>query len=151
MRPLSGSRPIKPKDHGEAFQYFALWLSELVDKHKPDALGRASCFVPRGLNVTHLPLLYGFVAEFERVGFMAGLKRYECDERTARKAVIGRCPKGREAIKAAALAACRMRDWPAADDHAADALVIGSFLLSELEPKSAYAHHPLFSRIKAVA
>lgn len=146
-RPRAGSRRLAGNSGklGMVIADFHQFAGAVIDAEKPDVIGYASKFVGRMASPASIGPLFGLIAHLEWLAHVRGIRCVEVDEGRARKAFLGAVPGGRKNIKSACMAACRNRNWPAQDDHVADALVVGDFILAILEPENAHAGDPLFA------
>lgn len=152
-RPLAGSVRLdgSAEKLGAVAISFEQFASEIIAEQKPDVIGYAAPFVGAIAmkNPNSIKPLFGLMMALEA---MADRRRIRCvmvTESDARKAFLGKVPAKSKAIKEAVIAGCRSRNWPAATDHAADALVVADFILSILEPETAHAGDPLFATAPA--
>jgi hypothetical protein len=164
MKVVSGSRELRRDgdNRGVTARHFDQILRSLICDQKPTVIAFATPFVgsirgkpfilngrkiwpsARPVDPKALRPLMGIIWHIEAVADELHLRCTEWDESTARRAFLTKVPRKSKDIKAAVIRACRQRGWPACDDHAADALVIASYVLEVLEPHSAHLTTPLF-------
>ena len=146
----SGSKGVEGSsaDMGLTFRSYSALVHGWIDKYKPDVVGTAIPFV--GLFGTPVELIpiFGMFCKLQEIAFEAGLRFEKFSESDARKAFLSPAPTPRKSkdIKAAVIAACALRGWPATDNHAADALCAADFLLAKLDKGSGWDRTPLFIR-----
>lgn len=151
--PPSGSFRIGPnaKHLGERLHTYAHRVRELIVEHKPTHVIVAEPFISRVATPSALLPLFSFMGMTEYVVYLATQGAFPdlvirgVSEQKARGYFIPPpAPKGTDAIKRAAVQACRDRGWDVCDNHAADALIVADYALARLDPEHAHESHPLF-------
>lgn len=146
--PIAGSFRIhrRAADLGGVGVDFEQRAAELFAQYKPEAVGRAARFINRFSQPVALGPVFGLSMVLDMMAMKRRLPHYEIAESDARKAFLGKIPKGSKAIKAAIIAECHSRGWWAADDHGCDAQCVGVHILSILEPERSHEATPLFQK-----
>lgn len=148
---LSGSRQLNggAREMGITGRHAERLVREWLLEHRPTNIAFASPFVGqrggRPISPDSIRPLMGLLTVFEMIADELRIPCAEYDEPQARRAFMDGVPRKSKDIKTAVIAACRARGWPARDDHAADALCIGSWALECLEPETAFETTPLFA------
>ena len=90
--------------------------------------------------------LMGFTTIIEMIADELRIRCIEVEESSARADFLEVVPRKSKDIKSAVVQACRDRGWPCPDNHTADALCVGTFVLNKLDPSRAHERTPLFMR-----
>lgn len=167
IEPRSGSRPIRggARQMGIAGRDFDGVVRQLILKERPAVVAFASPFVgqtwtkPTFINgqkvwgkASPIPPdsirpLMSFLTIVEMICDELRIRCVEVDEPECRRAFLTSVPRKSADIKIAVMRGCRLRGWPAMDDHAADALCVASRVLEILSPRSAHETTPLFQPV----
>lgn len=167
IEPRSGSRPIRgnARQMGIAGRDFDGVVRQLILKERPAVVCFASPFVgqiwakPTFINGQKVwgkssPIppdsirpLMSFLTIIEMVCDELHIRCVEVDEPECRRAFLTKVPRKSADIKIAVMRACRLRGWPAMDNHAADALCVASRVLEILEPSRSHEMTPLFQPV----
>jgi hypothetical protein len=147
---FSGSHklPGSGRQLGLALAASRVKVRDLIQIHKPDVVAIAAPFISRKATPDALRPLFAFYGQIEEEAFYAKVRCVEVYENEARGAFLGlgNVPKGTDLIKKAVMQACKDRNWPCPDNHAADSLCVGAFVLEQLDPDGAYETTPLFQQ-----
>lgn len=129
----------------------------IILAQKPDLIGFAAPFVGQTwdpvrkrfnpISPQNIRPLFGVLAKIEEVCAELRIRCVEIDEPECRRAFLTAVPRKSRDIKLAVQRACRLRGWPAHDDHAADALCVASRLLEVFAPDQAHEMTPLFQAV----
>lgn len=129
---------------GVTFRSLVGVVNRVVTAHKPQVLTAVEPHIGREANPINLKMIFGLFCRLQEVAldlelpFHAGVI-----ESDARKAFLGKVPRRSKEIKIAVVHGCRIRGWPATDDHAADALCTADFVLAQLDKGSGWNRTPL--------
>jgi len=161
----AGSRKLNGDSHhmGIAGRHCSSVVRELICDHGPfDVVAFAKPYVgsvmrfdpkkgrkvPQPVEPDSLRPLMGFMTVIEMVCDELRIRCVEIAEMEARREFVPKLPRKSKDIKRVVMQECRDRKWPCSDDHASDALCVGSFVLSKLEPSKAHEAQPLFIHAK---
>ena len=127
--------------------HFVEKMETIIAETRPDVIVRATRFVNRFSQPVAIGVYFGLSMRLDEMAGRRKIRHYEYSEQRARDAFLGSVPRGSKAQKRAVRAACVQRNWPAHDEHSCDALVIGSYALSVLEPNTAHKSTPLLQNV----
>jgi Holliday junction resolvasome RuvABC endonuclease subunit len=131
---------------GEAFRSLAIIVRRLLEEHRPDVVAVSMPFIGRFITPVQLIPVMAFPCRIQELADEAGIRFMRIHEPDARRAFLGagQTPRKSKDIKRAIMEACRLRDWPATDNHAADALCVADFVLNQIDPSRSHERTPLF-------
>lgn len=164
--PLSGCEKVRGdyEDLGALMVNFEQIFATLIAAHKPTVIGYAAIFVGQKryqwLNpatgrrewrdILIRPESIGPLFAMEaKANEMATRRRLDCvkeSEMDARAAFLPKVPRKSKEQKEAVFEACVALNWTPVNHHASDALCMGDFIMSKLEPARAHESTPLFNQ-----
>jgi hypothetical protein len=146
QRPVVGGFkiPYRAYQLGEIAIFFEARAAEIIGKKSPKVIARATRFINEKSNPLAIGPYYGLSMVLDAMAVRRRLRDVEIEESDARKAFLSTTPRKSKDIKAAVKRECEAREWPADDEHACDAIVVGLHVLNILEPGRGHETTPLF-------
>lgn len=148
---VSGSRQLRggARLMGQVMRHADQIIRELILAQRPTVLAFASPFVGsrggRPIPPDSIRPLMSILSKLEEIGDELKLRVVEVDEPEARRAFMTGVPRKSKDIKLAVMAACRLRGWPAHDNHSADALCVAAWALECEDRSTSHMTTPLFT------
>ncbi len=124
------------EDYGKRFSAFHNWLCDMLTTLEPEVLAFEGPILPRAgfgmVSTEHtLRTLIGLVSVAELVANLRGIRCFEVNVATAKKALTG---NGRAEKRDMVVEATR-RGWSVRDDHQADACAVAVVVFDMLAPE----------------